>query len=383
MIRDLLIMEVQKTESPIRIAHILGKMNGAGVESMVMNYYRHIDKSKIQFDFIVDEDSRLVPYEEIASLGGNVFEVPPYQHLHRYNHELTEILKKNHYSIVHSHINTLSVFPLKVAKRYGIATRIAHSHSTAAPGETMKNVIKNILRPLSKTYPTHYCSCSLSAGEWLFGKNITLNKPLNIVNNGIDVDLFLFDESERVTLRKELGIENNYVLGHTGRLCFQKNQEFLINMLNELLKQVPEAVLLLIGDGPEQKKLIKLARDYDILDNILFLGNKSDVHRYYNAMDVFVFPSRYEGFGISAIEAQASGMPVLLSDKVPEEACLTEKCTVLSIENGVESWVDTLFRRKEDKDRDSIIDFEEFNISNNVEKLEEYYLKILNESVMN
>lgn len=374
-------MKSGKTAPPLRIAHVLGKMHGGGVEAMVMNYYRHIDKSKIQFDFIVDEDSTIVPFEEIKSLGGKVFIVPPYQHIYKYNQALTALLKENKYSIIHSHINALSVFPLSAAKKAGVPIRIAHSHSTAAPGETKKNIFKNILRPLSKTYPTHYCSCSRSAGEWLFGKSIVTTDRLNIVNNGIEVRKFSFDENEREMLRRDLDLADKFVIGHTGRLSFQKNQAFLITLLYEISKKTSDAVLLLLGDGPELEKLIKLAEDFGIRDKVLFLGNKADVNRYYNAMDVFAFPSRYEGFGISAIEAQASGMPVILSDNVPVEACLTGMCVFLSIEQGVEPWIEAVLTFKEETSRETDIAFDEYNIENTVEKLEDYYFEIINESV--
>lgn len=373
---------IMKTDnSPERIIHVMGKMNGAGVESMVMNYYRHIDKSKIQFDFIVDNDSQVVPYKEIESYGGNIYEVSPYQKLSKYNHDLKKIFDTYHYSIIHSHINSLNVFPLSAAKKAGIPIRIAHSHSTAAAGETAKNMVKNILRPFSTLYPTHYCSCSQSAGEWLFGKKISTTKGLTIVNNGIEIDRFQFNQTERVKLRNELNITGKFVIGHTGRLCFQKNQEFLIQLIQELLILDSDAVLLLLGDGPDRQKLVSLARKSGVADKVIFLGNKADVNRYYNAMDIFVFPSRYEGFGISAIEAQVSGMPVVISDRVPEEACLTDKCTALALEEGIQPWVDAISGYRDDPIRKTKVTLNDFDISTNVKQLEEYYLTIMNESV--
>ncbi|SFC09859.1 Glycosyltransferase involved in cell wall bisynthesis [Alkalibacterium subtropicum] len=374
-------MKIEKKAPPIRIAHVLGKMHGGGVEAMVMNYYRHIDRSRIQFDFIVDEDSSIVPYDEITALGGRVFIVPAYQQVIQYRQALMTILKENHYGIIHSHINALSVFPLSTAKRAGVPIRIAHSHSTAAPGETVKNIIKNILRPLSKTYPTHFCSCSRGSGEWLFGKKFVTTDRLTIINNGIEVEKFMFDEKERAKIRRELGITDKYVIGHTGRLSFQKNQEFLISLIHELSKKEPDVVLLLLGNGQEREKLIRQAQRLDIRDKIHFLGNKSDVNRYYNAMDIFAFPSRYEGFGISAIEAQVSGMPVILSDNVPQEACLTGKCKFLSIDQGVKPWVETVTQYKRDPGRESNIDIFDYNIEHTAEKLEAYYFEIIHESV--
>lgn len=380
-------MEKQQSFMPIRICHVMGKMNGGGVESMVMNYYRHIDKSKVQFDFIIDKDSSIIPFEEINALGGKIYKVSPYQVITKYINELVSIFKENNYQIVHSHINSLSLLPLSAAKKAGVPIRIAHSHSTSAPGETTKNIVKNILRPMSKVFPTHYCSCSKSAGEWLFGRKLLESERLKIINNGIEVNKFLFDREARESIRKDLNITNNFVVGHTGRLCFQKNQELLITSFKTILNDIPDAVLLLIGDGKADEKLRKLAEDFGVSNKIIFLGNKSDVNRYYSAMDVFAFPSRYEGFGISAIEAQVSGLPVLMSFRVPEEACLTKKCVFVSIEEGITPWVENIVNLEKTidvnktTDRKPFIDFKEFNIKKNVETLEQFYFDILKESV--
>lgn len=374
-------MKENNTNAPLRICHILGKMNGGGVEAMVMNYYRHIDKNKIQFDFVIDEDSSMIPIEEITSLGGRIYMISPYQRLYKYNQELTALLRKNQYKIIHSHINSLSVFPLSAAKKAGVPIRIAHSHSTAAPGETVKNFFKYSLRPMSKIYPTHCCSCSKNAGEWLFGKRMINNGHLNIVINGIDLDKFRFNLKERESIREELNITDKYVIGHTGRLSFQKNQEFLITLLSETITKIPNAVLLLLGDGKDYEKLIKQAKNLGFTKNILFLGNKPDVHRYYSAMDIFAFPSRYEGLGISAVEAQVSGLPVLLSDNVPTEADFTDNCYFLSINKGVKPWIDAVLYFYNKEFRDLNVNSQKYEIKENVEKLEDYYFNILKESV--
>lgn len=240
---------------PIRIAQIVGKMMNGGVEAVVMNYYRHIDREKVQFDFIVDEDSTVIPKEEIESLGGRIFIVPPYQKLNKYMPALIKLFKENKYKIVHSHINTLSVFPLYAAKKAGVPVRIAHNHSTAAPGEWKKNILKYTLRPFAKVYATHYAACSRYAGEWLFGKRSMERGEVTIFNNAIDLDKFKYDENVRIEVRKELGLEGKFVIGHVGRFCYQKNQEFLIDVFEEVYKQNPNAVLLLIGDGPDREKI--------------------------------------------------------------------------------------------------------------------------------
>ena len=267
-----------------------------GVESVVMNYYRNIDKSKVQFHFICDEDSTDIPYEEIEKLGGKVIIVPPYQKLFKYQKELYKIFKENSYKIVHSHINALSVFPLRVAKKAGVPIRIAHSHSTSNKKEWKKNIVKNILRPFSKVYANHFFACTKHAGEWLFGKKIIERKELNVINNAIDLKKFEFNEKTREDLRKELGIkEDTMVIGHIGRFMKQKNHDFLIDVFNELIKKNENSILMLIGQGPLLNDMKQKVRDLKIEDKVKFIGQVTDVEKYYNIMDIFLFPSIYEG----------------------------------------------------------------------------------------
>lgn len=267
-----------------------------GVESVVMNYYRNIDKSKVQFHFICDEDSTDIPYDEIEKLGGKVIVVPPYQKLFKYQKELYKIFKENNYKIVHSHINALSVFPLRIAKKAGVPIRIAHSHSTSNKKEWKKNIVKNILRPFSKVYANKFFACTKHAGEWLFGKKIIERKELNVINNAIDLKKFEFNEKIREDLRKEFGIkEDTIVMGHIGRFMKQKNHDFLIDVFNELIKKDENSILILIGQGPLLNDMKQKVRDLKIEDKVKFIGQVTDVEKYYNIMDVFLFPSIYEG----------------------------------------------------------------------------------------
>ena len=267
-----------------------------GVESVVMNYYRNIDRDKIQFHFLCDEDSTDIPYDEIEKLGGKVIVIPPYQKLFKYQKKLYKIFKENNYKIVHSHINALSVFPLRVAKKAGVPIRIAHSHSTSNKKEWKKNIVKNILRPFSKVYANKFFACTKHAGEWLFGKKIIERKELNVINNAIDLKKFEFNEKTREDLRKEFGIkEDTLVIGHIGRFMKQKNHDFLIDVFNELIKKDENSILILIGQGPLLNKIKQKAINLKIEDKVKFIGQVTDVEKYYNIMDIFLFPSIYEG----------------------------------------------------------------------------------------
>lgn len=205
---------MKKKEEPIRIAQIVGKWLGGGVEAVVMNYYRHLDHDKIQFDFICDDDSTNIPYDEIEKLGGKVILIPPYQKVFKYQKELRRVLRDGKYKIVHSHINTLSVFPLYAAKKVGVPVRIAHSHSTTNKKEWKKNLLKQVLRPFSKKYATNYMCCSELAGRWLFGDKTYDEGKVYLLNNAIDLDKFKYDKKIKDKKRKELGIkEDTIVIG--------------------------------------------------------------------------------------------------------------------------------------------------------------------------
>ena len=357
---------------PIRIAQVVGKMMNGGVEAVVMNYYRHIDRSKLQFDFIVDEDSTYIPREEIESLGGRVYIIPPYQKLNKYIPSLIKLFKENQYKIVHSHINTISVFSLYAAKKASVPVRIAHNHSTAAPGEWKKNILKYTLRPFAKVYATHYAACSKYAGEWLFGKKSMARGEVTIFNNAIDLNKFKYDENVRAEVRKELGLEGKFVIGHVGRFCYQKNQEFLIDVIEEVYKKNPNAVLMLVGDGPDREKIEKKVRQQNLEGCVLFLGSRNDTDRLYQAMDVFVFPSRYEGLGMAAVEAQFCGVRTVMSNRVPDDAKVLDNIVSLPLTCSLKDWIYSILKKSNSGE---IYDgkYDAYNISKCAVKLKNYY----------
>lgn len=249
---------------PIIVAQIMGKWLGGGVESSIMNYYRNIDKSKFQFHFICDADSINIPYKEIEKLGGRVIIVPPYQKLFKYIRELKKVFKENNYKIVHSNINTLSVFPLYVAKRAGVPIRIAHSHSAIISDlrEWQRNLIKNVLKHFSKAFANRYFSCSDVAAISQFGDKMYKSGKVKIIKNAIDVDKFKYDKKIRERKRKELDIDDNaFVIGNVGRFVTTKNQEFVIDVFRELKEKNSNAMLLLIGQGPLEEKLREKVRN--------------------------------------------------------------------------------------------------------------------------
>ena len=367
-------------QEPIRIAQVIGKWVGGGVEAVVMNYYRYIDKSKIQFDFICDEDSTNIPYEEIEKLGGKVILIPPYQKLFRYHKELKRILKEGNYKIVHSHINTLSVFSLFAAKCAKVPVRIAHSHSTTNKKEKKKNLMKQVLKPFSKLFATDYMCCSELAGRWLFGDKLYDEGKIYLLNNAIDLHKFEYNEKIREEVRKELNIdEKTFVMGHIGRFVTVKNHKFLLEVFHAIYKENKNSILLLAGQGPLKEKIEQKVKEMNLDKAVQFLGQRSDANRLYQAMDVFVLPSLYEGLPVVGVEAQAAGLLCVLSDDMTKETKVLETTTFLSLNEGAKKWADTIDNATKQFERKNMLNEmaqKGFDIQKEVKKLEEIYRKL-------
>ena len=374
---------MKKNEEPIRIGMIMGKMLGGGVEAVIMNYYRFIDKDKVQFDFICDSDSTNIPKEEIESLGGRVIICPPYQKLPKYLKELKRIFKENNYKIVHSNINTLSVFPLYAAKKAKVPIRIAHSHSTTNKKEKKKDLLKQVLRPLSKIYATDYFCCSELSGRWLFGDKEYDKGNVFLLNNAIDLDKFKYDEKVRKAKRKELNIKDTIkVIGHLGRFVEQKNHRFLIYIFNEIHKKDKNTLLLLAGQGPLMDEMKQKVKDLNLEDSVRFLGQRSDAAELYQAFDLFLLPSLYEGLPVVGVEAQASGNLCYLSDDMTKETKVLDSTKFMSLSQSAEEWADNIIKDLETyKKHDTKEEVSEygFNIEKEVKKLVKKYNELIGE----
>ena len=364
----------------LRVAQVMGKMNGGGVEAVVMNYYRHVDRSRVQFDFVVDSDSQMVPNDEVESMGGRVFLVPPLGRLAAHQRVLRRLFRQEGWQIVHSHRNALSVFPLRAAKAAGVPVRIAHSHSTWGRGELKRNAVKAILRTQANRYPTHRMACTRHAGEWLFGRDA----EFKVLYNAIELERFAFDAHVRLCLREQLGIPSDaFVVGNVGRLTFQKNQAFLVDEFARM-KGAGDSRLLLVGEGPDMEMLAEKSRALGVADRVHMLGRRQDVDRLYSAMDAFCLPSNYEGLGIVAIEAQVSGVPTLVSTEVPEEAVLSNVVRVLPLSDGV--WSNELDRLRASRDAASsrhvdLSPFRSYQIALEAPSLVSYYESAIEETL--
>lgn len=232
---------------PIRVLQIIGIVAGGGVESVVMNYYRHIDRKQVQFDFVVYDNNKIDIMDTVESMGGKVYKVPAYsKDILGFMSSIYNIVKNYHYHIVHCHMTTLGVFSLLPAWIGGASVRILHGHSTTVKSEIMCNIMKILLRPFSVFVSNRKFACSRLVARWLYGTE----KDIQIISNAVDIERFQYNEDYRQELRRELGLVNKFVIGHVGRFVYQKNHGYLVRLLNFVSKRIPSAHLVLVGDGP-------------------------------------------------------------------------------------------------------------------------------------
>ena len=366
-------------KEPIRVLQIIGIVAGGGVEAVIMNYYEHIDRTKVQFDFIVHNDNKIDITPKVEALGGRVYKVTPYyKNPIAFMWDIYKVIKRHHYRIVHSNMNTLSAFSLFAAWAAGAPVRILHNHSTSSPGETKRNIMKFMLRPFARLFATHYFACSRLAGEWMYGKKMMDIGKVKIVNNALDLKKYAFNSRKREMLRKELGFTDEFVIGHVGRFMFQKNHEFLIDVFVKAYKKNPRMVLLLIGDGPLRSAMEEKVKKLGLTDHVNFLGLRNDVQNLYNVMDIFVLPSHYEGLPVVGVEAQANGLPCLFSTKVTKETHLTHSAQFLDLEAGASTWAEEIISIKCERNKKAGDELRQagFEINKEAEKLAKFYIEL-------
>lgn len=359
-------------EQPIRVAQVLNRMDSGGVEAVVMNYYRHIDRKQVQFDFYFAKDSVFPQREELEKMGAGIYPIPSYTKVFSYHRVLHHAFKRGNYQIVHAHLSTMSVFPLFAAWRAGIPVRICHNHSTAHWGEGKKTLLKYLLRPFAKVFATDYFACGEKAGRWMYGNRCFERGRVHVMPNAIDTKKFVYDEEAKRCLRAELDIpQDAFVLGHVGRFMYQKNHAFLLRVFQRLLSSRQDAWLLLIGEGERMKLIRSEVEKMGIEGKVRFTGTRSDVAKLYSAMDVFCLPSFYEGLPVVALEAQANGLPCLFSDRMTKEVVLTPGARQLSIENP-EPWVKAV---QEAQRQNTCALPERYDIAFEGEILKNFYIK--------
>ena len=358
-------------KKPERILHVLGSLNMGGAETLLMNIYRNIDRNKFQFDFVVHGEDIGKYEEEITSLGGKIYHIDKYK---VYNHfkykKIWNNFFKEHqeYKIIHGHMRSTASIYLKIAKKYNLKT-ICHSHSISN-GTGIKSVIKKVLQRNIPKYSDYMLGCSTMANDWLYGKTNSASDRCFVLTNGIDNKKFIFDVKTRNDLRKKYHLTGKTVVGHIGRFVEAKNHVFMIEIIKKLVEYDNKYMLLLVGDGENKPDIMERVKKYNLDENVIFFDSSEFVYKYYQMMDIFVFPSRYEGLGLVAIEAQTSGLPTIISDKVPKDVIISKETKVLPI-TDVDIWVNNIINAKKDRIKD--INYDKYSIEKTTSELVKIY----------
>lgn len=325
----------------IRIAVIMGKMDSGGKKNLVMEYYRHIDRNKVQFDFICDSDSQAIPDEEIERLGGRVYRIRPYQKIFQNMSDIHKLCKENKYPVMHAYNSTMNLFPMFVAKISKVPVRISESLSMAHEGD-WKTILKKMLRPMSKWFANYYMSCGDDCGRWQFGNKLFDAGKVDVFKTVINTEFNSFNPAVREKTRKEFGWEDKVVIGHIGRFTPQKNSVHLIEIFAAIAQKEKNAVLCLIGDGELKEDMMKKIKELGIEKQVDYLGRREDIQQFYNAMDAFLLPSLYEGLPVVGLEAESCGLPMFFSTEVTREANACELGHFISLDASEEEWADEI-----------------------------------------
>lgn len=373
-----------------KVLHVLEGLDIGGKEICAMNFYRNVDRKKVQFDFAIHSSSVGYFENEINKLGGTVIH---YAQGKKINNKFMQFLyhmkcfnkfiKKNHYDIVHIHgcsffaILTASI-PCKVN---GVKNIIAHAHNPGMPtGSKFNKMIREIFKWLIKWSCTQYFTCSDVAADSKYTKDI-LEKKLTYIHNAINLEKFQFCQKDRIVIRQEYKVSNNEILlGIVGRLEKQKNHDYLLSIFNELYKKNSNYKLIVIGTGSLESELKDKVKTLNLQSAVIFTGNISEPEKYYSAIDIFVLPSFYEGFPFVMIEAQANGLPCITSDRITSEVCILDSTYQLPIgDENINRWVEHIEYMHLNLDRNrfiKILKSKGFDIKDESKRLEDLYIKM-------
>lgn len=328
----------------IRVLHLFTTLNNGGVESFLYNYYSHMDQTVIRFD-------EVVPGEEIGymepmfkKLNSKVYHVERFKN-NPIKHciSVAKIIREGNYDIIHCH-GYKSIIGLIFAKKYGCKVRIIHSHMAYTKENFIERIIRKLIVFIAKKLATDKFSCGIDAANWLFGSEEVDKGKVDIINNAIDIHKYSYSEEKREKIRNELNIKNEFVIGNVARLTYQKNQEYLLDIIKELIKIMPKSKLLLIGEGEDEKILKRKCNELKIQENVEFLGLREDISTILSALDFFVLPSRYEGLPVVLAEVQAAGLYALISDTVTKEINVTNTLNYFSLSKSPKEWSNNIVK---------------------------------------
>lgn len=323
---------------PKRVLHFALDGSIGGIESFLIGVERNLDRKVISCDYVSLVDHP--PFEdEFRENGARIYTISERTNPQKYIRQISRILEEAEYDCVHIHKNTAMDFiPFFCAKQHGIKTIIGHSHNTDPGLRGAKRFVHNIGKRVIEVTATHKLACSTVAGNWLFlpKSNVT------IINNGIHLSLLSFNEKSRADIREAMGVGQSLLIGNVGRLTEQKNQSFLIDSMSNIVRVRPDAKLVILGEGPLRTNLEEKVRALNLEDNVVLAGNVSNINEYLSAFDVLAMPSLFEGFPIAAIEAQANGLPCVLSDHITKESLLNSNSQMIGLREGPGYWAHVL-----------------------------------------
>lgn len=358
--------------------------NPGGLESCIMNYIGRIDPNKIVFDFLCS--TKTIAYSgEIRKRKGMIFHIDSKsKNPLTYRKQIRNFFKNNsnNYDAIWVNMNSITNLDyLKMAKKFGIKTRIIHSHNSASMYVGIRKMLHRINKVFIKKYATDFWACSEAAGKWFYNNKIIHSDSFKIIHNAIDTDKYKFSSVERSSIRNKYNIDDSSILiGHVGRFTPQKNHERVLSIFSKLLNENSNYMLMLVGDGELKEKIESMAVKAKIRNKIIFTGTVSDTHKYFSAMDYFVLPSLFEGLPVVSIEAQCSGLRTFASTNVPEEACATDLLSLIDLNNSDDEWANYITSTKptDSKERqkyNKIVSKSTYNINTESKALETFFLE--------
>lgn len=367
-------------KEPVRVLMVVTQMVRDGMESRIMDIYRKIDKSKVVFDFLCHREAKGDYDDEIISMGGRIYKICSMspENYFRYKSQLRKFFAEHpEYKIVHCQLNAMSTLVLKAAKEAKVPVRIAHSRTAGAKLD-WRLPIRFVSKLFLKNYATDYFACSILAGEWLFGKKAVKAGKVKVINNAIDSVKFSYNHELRELWRDKLKLKDKLVIGHVGRFTYPKNHKFLIDVFSEIKKQRDDAVLVLIGNGELMKEIQDRVNLLGFAESVLFIGKVDNVRDFYQAIDVFLFPSHYEGLPGAVIEAQAAGLPSIVSSSITKEVKITELVELISLKELAVNWAEKVLEKEACKRQNTYEQISKagYDVTAVARELEQYYREV-------
>lgn len=365
---------------PIRVLHVFGRLESGGAESRTMDIYRNIDREKVQFDFAIHTEDECFYSAEVRALGGNIYSFPRFngKNIMKYKKSWSTFFEQHpEYEIVHGHLTSAAFLYLNEAKKYKVPVRIAHARNS-----NKDNIIKKYTSKLSRFYTTHLFAVSRLAAISEFGEKKVNEGKVSILPNAIDAGKYKFDENKRLRKREEFGFKDKLVVCHVGRLHPQKNHEFLLEIFEIIKTKHKNSILLLVGEGPLKEKIEKQIQELSLEDSVILTGARTDVPDILQASDVLLFPSHFEGLPGVVLEAQAAGLPSVISNNITKEVKITDLVKYISLNEGASYWATkTLEHSKKFSRYDTFNEIKTagYDINTVSKWYEEFYLSVTGE----